>query len=181
MYSQSGFYFATQDKDIEYIVISVLGEDLIPVKFHGGHWSITIEFSILRAQPFSHQKVIHHLLVMDRSEAQRALRMINGRPMLQGADVEIANITSKVETLSSQILINKEDIASLSYNLTINSTTTDNMNMLLQQSYIPQEKKIVSRISMWMGNSLQNPLRENSCPTSIEFERWAVRKNGGVN
>ncbi len=56
--------------------------------------------------------------------------MINGRSRLQGADVEIANVTSKVETLSNQILINKEDIAALSNNLAINYTTTNNMNML---------------------------------------------------
>jgi hypothetical protein len=67
--------------------------------------------------------------------------MINGRSRLQGADVEIANVTSKVETLSNQILINKEDIASLSNNLAINYTTTNNMNMLLQQNYIPQDEK----------------------------------------
>jgi len=66
---------------------------------------------------------------MDRSEAQRTLRMINGRSRLQGADVEIANVTSKVETLSNQILIIKEDIASLSNNLAINYTTTNDMNM----------------------------------------------------
>jgi hypothetical protein len=52
-YSQSGFSFVIQDRSIDYIVISVLDEDLLPVEFHGGHWSITIEFSILRAQPFS--------------------------------------------------------------------------------------------------------------------------------
>jgi hypothetical protein len=50
-YSQSGFSFVIQDRSIDYIVISVLDEDLIPVEFHGGHWSVTIEFSILRAQP----------------------------------------------------------------------------------------------------------------------------------
>jgi hypothetical protein len=52
-YSQSGFSFVIQDRSIDYIVISVLDEDLNPVEFHGGHWSVTIEFSILRAQPFS--------------------------------------------------------------------------------------------------------------------------------
>ena len=77
---------------------------------------------------------------MDRSEVQRTLQTINDRSRLQGADVEIANVTSKVETLSNQMLINKEDIASLSNNLAINYTTTNNMNMLLQQNYIPQEK-----------------------------------------
>jgi len=67
--------------------------------------------------------------------------MLNGRSRLQGADVEIANVTSKVETLSNQILLNKEDIAALSNNLAINYTTTNNMNMLLQQNYIPQDEK----------------------------------------
>ena len=67
--------------------------------------------------------------------------MINGRSRLQGADVKIANATSKVETLSNQILIKKVDIASLSNNLAINYTTTNNMNMLLQQNYIPQKEK----------------------------------------
>ena len=52
-YSQSGFSFVIQDRSIDYIVISVLDEDLNPVEFYGGHWSITIEFSIMRAQPFS--------------------------------------------------------------------------------------------------------------------------------
>ena len=52
-YSQSGFSFVIQDRSIDYIVISVLDEDLIPVEFNGGHWSLTIEFSILRAEPFS--------------------------------------------------------------------------------------------------------------------------------
>ena len=51
-YSQSGFSFVNQDRSIDYIVISVLDKDLIPVKFHAGHWSITIEFSVLRVQPF---------------------------------------------------------------------------------------------------------------------------------
>jgi len=52
-YSQSGFYFVIQDRSIDYIVFSALDEDLILGEFHGGHWSITIEFSILCSQPFS--------------------------------------------------------------------------------------------------------------------------------
>ena len=67
--------------------------------------------------------------------------MINGRSRLQGADVEIAIVTSKVETLSNQILINNEDIASLSNNLASGYTTANNMNMILQQNYVPQDEK----------------------------------------
>ena len=67
--------------------------------------------------------------------------MINGRSRLQGADVEIAKVTSKVKALSNQILINKEDIVAFSNNFAINYKTTNNMNMLLEQNYIPQAEK----------------------------------------
>ena len=55
-HSQSSLYFVIQDISIDYIVILMLHEDLIPIKFHGGHWSITIIDLILRAQPFLQPK-----------------------------------------------------------------------------------------------------------------------------
>ena len=67
--------------------------------------------------------------------------MINGRSRLQGVDVEITNVTLKVESLLNQILINKVDNASLSNNLEINYTTTNNMNLLPQLNYTPQDEK----------------------------------------
>ena len=52
-YSQPGYAFAIQDRTVNYLLISVLDEDMQPVEFHGGHWSITVEFSVIPAETYN--------------------------------------------------------------------------------------------------------------------------------
>ena len=52
-YQQPGFFFAIRDRSVSYIIISVLDDDMRPVTFNGGSWSLTMEFAVVRADPYS--------------------------------------------------------------------------------------------------------------------------------
>ena len=49
---EPGFTFGVWDKAVFYIVIEVLDDDLEPVVFHGGSWSMTVEFDVVQAESF---------------------------------------------------------------------------------------------------------------------------------
>jgi len=50
-YQPHGFSFAIGDRSVSYIIISVLDDDMRPVSFNGGSWSLTTEFAVVRADP----------------------------------------------------------------------------------------------------------------------------------
>ncbi len=52
-YQQPGFFFAIRDRSVSYIIISVLDDDMRPVTFNGGSWSLTMEFAVVQADPYS--------------------------------------------------------------------------------------------------------------------------------
>ena len=49
---QPSFSFAIRDKSVSYIIIFVLDDDMRPVSFNGGSSSLTMEFAIVRADPY---------------------------------------------------------------------------------------------------------------------------------
>ena len=55
-YQQPGFSFLIKDRSLSYIVISVLDDNMQPVRFNGGHWSLTMEFAIEKIDPYSQPK-----------------------------------------------------------------------------------------------------------------------------
>jgi hypothetical protein len=52
-YQQPGFSFVIRDRSVSYIIISVLDDDMRPVTFNGGAWSLTMEFAVVRVDPYS--------------------------------------------------------------------------------------------------------------------------------
>lgn len=52
-YQQPGSQFLIRDRSVSYIVISVLDDNMEPVTFHGGSWSLTMEFAVVRTDPYS--------------------------------------------------------------------------------------------------------------------------------
>ena len=52
-YQQPGFSFVIRDRSVSYIVISVLDDNMQPVTFNGGYWSLTMEFAVVRVDPYS--------------------------------------------------------------------------------------------------------------------------------
>lgn len=61
-YSSYGSSFAIQDRTIDYIAINMLDENMQPVKFNGGHWSMTIEFSVVHLEDYS-QPLDYRMLI----------------------------------------------------------------------------------------------------------------------
>ncbi len=55
-YQQPGFSFVIKDRSVSYIVISVLDDNMQPVRFNGGHWSLTMEFAVEKIDPYSQPK-----------------------------------------------------------------------------------------------------------------------------
>ena len=50
---EAPFYkFSISERSIHYILVSILDDSLEPVKFHGGHWSLTLEFDVDRAESY---------------------------------------------------------------------------------------------------------------------------------
>ena len=50
---EAPFYkFAISERSVHYIVVSVLDDSLEPVEFHGGHWSLTLEFDVEKAESY---------------------------------------------------------------------------------------------------------------------------------
>jgi hypothetical protein len=52
-YQQPGFSFIIRDRSVSYIIISVLDDDMQPITFNGGSWSLTMEFAVVRVDPYS--------------------------------------------------------------------------------------------------------------------------------
>jgi hypothetical protein len=52
-YQQPGFSFAIRDRSVSYIIISVLDDDMQHISFNGGYWSLTMEFAVVRVDPYS--------------------------------------------------------------------------------------------------------------------------------
>ena len=52
-YDAPFYSFAISERSIHYLIISILDEDLQPVVFHGGHWSITLEFDVVEAERYT--------------------------------------------------------------------------------------------------------------------------------
>jgi hypothetical protein len=73
-YQQPGFSFAIRDRSVSYIIISVLDDDMRPVYFNGGSWSLTMEFAIVRSDPYS------------QPADYRTLTTNNGGPIGSAAD-----------------------------------------------------------------------------------------------
>ena len=73
-YQQPGFSFAIRDRSVSYIVISVLDDNMRPVTFNGGYWSLTMEFAVVRADPYS------------QPADYRTLTNNNGRPLGSAED-----------------------------------------------------------------------------------------------
>ena len=65
-FSQSGYSFGIWDRSIHYIVIEVLDESMQPVTFHGGSWSLTLEFSVSPAESYA-PPVDYHTLIQNES------------------------------------------------------------------------------------------------------------------
>ncbi len=55
-YQQPGFSFVIKDMSVSYIVISVLDDNMQPVRFNGGHGSLTMEFAVEKIDPYSQPK-----------------------------------------------------------------------------------------------------------------------------
>jgi hypothetical protein len=52
-YQQPGFSFAIRVRNVSYIIISVLDDDMQHISFNGGFWSLTMEFAVVRVDPYS--------------------------------------------------------------------------------------------------------------------------------
>jgi hypothetical protein len=52
-YQQPGFSFAIRDRSVSFIIIQIIDDDMLPVRFNGGSWSLTMEFAVVRADPYS--------------------------------------------------------------------------------------------------------------------------------
>jgi len=52
-YQQPGSHFLIRDRRVSYIIVSMMDDTMEPVMFHGGSWSLTMEFAVVRTDPYS--------------------------------------------------------------------------------------------------------------------------------
>ena len=150
-YQQPGFSFAIRDRSVSYIIISVLDDDMRPVTFNGGSWSLTMEFAVVRADPYSQPADYRTLTSNNGGQVQRTLRTINGRSRLPFDKGEIISLQDRLSDLNSDILQNLEDI-------------TD-----IRGNYIPQTEKPDLLNPAWVA-PLQNQVKISGFDLDISIQ-----------
>jgi hypothetical protein len=93
--------------------------------------------------------------MVDRSEAQRTLRTINGRSRLHFDKTKLVPIQDRLSDLNSNILQNEEGIAGMA---------TD-----LQENYIPQPKKADLIIPPWVDR-LQSDVKISGFDLDVRIQ-----------
>lgn len=61
-YSAPAFTFGIWDRHIKHIALEILDDDMNPVVFHGGMWSVTLEFDIVARQEFPDRRDYREVL-----------------------------------------------------------------------------------------------------------------------
>lgn len=52
-YDAPQYSYTISDRSIHFIVIQILDDDMNPLEFHGGHWSLTLEFNVVPAETYT--------------------------------------------------------------------------------------------------------------------------------
>jgi hypothetical protein len=61
-YSAPAFTFGIWDRHIKHIALDILDDDMNPVVFHGGMWSVTLEFDVVSRQEYPDRRDYREVL-----------------------------------------------------------------------------------------------------------------------
>ena len=86
VFTSRGYSFSIMDRSVHYIILQVLDDEQLRVSFHGGDWSVTLEFDVVDFKVYSEQRSFRDLISngpiggATNPEADKRKDKDNGRP-----------------------------------------------------------------------------------------------------